>query len=164
MFLYCLPLPGRLFCVHCVAHVRPMWPFLATSGLNFATRPKTSMYFSSHIVMCRLSRPPQDTHLHTHLHTDTNERSNIQQSVSMPGGQACLHGLHNELAHAHRHTHYTHLQPHGNFSHSRGPGGQHACTACTTSWHMQPTMAATEELSAPPLKGRRNPVAPDRRR
>ena len=30
----------------------------------------------------------------------------------------------------------------------------------TTSWHMQPTMAATEELSAPPESGRRNPEAP----
>ena len=31
---------------------------------------------------------------------------------------------------------------------------------CTTSWHMQPTIAGTEELSAPPESGSKNPEAP----
>lgn len=30
----------------------------------------------------------------------------------------------------------------------------------TTSWHMQPTIAATEELSAPPESGSKKPDAP----
>jgi len=30
----------------------------------------------------------------------------------------------------------------------------------TTSWHMHPTIAATEELSAPPESGSRKPDAP----
>ena len=36
-------------------------------------------------------------------------------------------------------------------------------TAWTPSWHMQPTMAATEAESAPPERGTRKPPAPDRR-
>ena len=36
-----------------------------------------------------------------------------------------------------------------------------ACTAFTTSWHMQPTMAATDAESAPPLRGSMKPAAPD---
>ena len=30
----------------------------------------------------------------------------------------------------------------------------------TTSWHMQPTIAATDELSAPPESGSKKPDAP----
>ena len=37
------------------------------------------------------------------------------------------------------------------------------CTALTASWHMQPTMAATDAESAPPERGTRYPLAPDRR-
>jgi len=36
--------------------------------------------------------------------------------------------------------------------------------AFTTSWHMLPTIAATAELSAPPLSGSRKPLAPERLR
>jgi hypothetical protein len=36
-----------------------------------------------------------------------------------------------------------------------------AAAAAHTIWHMQPTMAATLELSAPPLSGSRKPAAPD---
>jgi hypothetical protein len=35
-----------------------------------------------------------------------------------------------------------------------------AATAAHTIWHMQPTMAATLLLSAPPLRGSRKPLAP----
>ncbi len=42
--------------------------------------------------------------------------------------------------------------------------GQLTSIAVTTSWHMLPTMAATAELSAPPLNGSRKPLAPDRLR
>jgi hypothetical protein len=34
----------------------------------------------------------------------------------------------------------------------------------TTSWHMQPTIAATDELSAPPESGNRKPDALLRRK
>lgn len=36
----------------------------------------------------------------------------------------------------------------------------HRSKPFTTSWHMQPTMAATEELSAPPESGSKKPDAP----
>lgn len=35
-----------------------------------------------------------------------------------------------------------------------------AAAAAHTIWHMQPTMAATLLLSAPPLRGSRKPLAP----
>ncbi len=42
--------------------------------------------------------------------------------------------------------------------------GRTTITPLTTSWHMQPTIAATDELSAPPESGNRKPDALLRRK